>query len=183
MTGRFKRKLERINRGFGANGSLDSCRGPGILFCCAASDKKNGRTLEDWIEKGCDIDDYNEEVECDVRGSVALVADHATIACGEIKSSIRAFPDAVKQIELRVNLIAFVLHIVFKSGRFEHVIRKGIFLFSMARKMISGTSLRRPRTEYRFSFTVVSSGWGAFVGSWELPVGEQVAHGSNVRDI
>lgn len=53
MTGRFKRKLERMKRDSGENGLID-CSGPGIMFCCALSKAPkenwgNEQNLQAWI--------------------------------------------------------------------------------------------------------------------------------------
>jgi len=123
-TGRFKSKLERLKKGFGPDGNLEECSGPGIMICAALSMMPEGATESEWIENNCEIVDWKQEVECDIRGSVMLVEDHATISCGEIKSSIGGYSDAVKQMELRANLVEFVLQIVF-DNRFTHIVKKG----------------------------------------------------------
>jgi hypothetical protein len=119
-TGRFKSKLERLKKGFGSDRDLEECSGPGIMICAALSMMPNGATESELIE----IVDWKQEIEFDIRGSVMLVEDHATISCGEIKSSIGGYSDAVKQMELRANLIEFVLQIVF-DNRFTHIVKKG----------------------------------------------------------
>jgi hypothetical protein len=133
MTGRFKRKLERIKRASHKNGLID-CSGPGIMFCCALSkapkeDWGNEQNqLQYWIRsENFDIFDYNEEVECDIRGSVALVGSHATISCGEIKSTFHreAYASAVAQLQLRSNLVEFVLRQIFGKRFTTNTIKKG----------------------------------------------------------
>jgi hypothetical protein len=128
--GRFKRKLERIKATFLGKNGLTSCSGPGIMFCCAVSCAPkmiwgDENSLRKWIEDVCDIFEYSEEVECDVRGSVMLIGKYATISCGEIKSSIATYSTAVKQMELRAKLIEFILHCVFGSDSFDTVTKKG----------------------------------------------------------
>jgi hypothetical protein len=138
MTGTFKNKLERIKKAFvdSGNEGLSSCSGPGILLCCGVTqysnivcspegdDAQDVSLLKEWIEEKCNIFDFKEEIECDIRGTVTLVDDHATITCGEIKSSINDYGAAVKQINLRINVTKFVLDRVFQ-GRFKQTIRKG----------------------------------------------------------
>ena len=142
MTGRFKRKLERLKNGFTCRAKEDisdalaTCSGPGIMFCCALAyapkkDWRNEDALCKWISDTCDIFDYNEEVECDLRGSVSLVEKHATISCGEIKSNASAYGEAVKQMELRSKLVEFVLQCIF-DHRFEKITKKGhLFVLEM----------------------------------------------------
>jgi len=124
----FKKKLERIKKGCAANvDNLADCGGPGILFACALT-KCSAEDLEstkEWIEKHCNIFDFNEEVECDMRGKVALVDHAAIIEAAEIKSSFTEMDKAKKQLELRVSLVKFALDHVFEKGRFQNVITKG----------------------------------------------------------
>lgn len=132
MTGRFKRKLERIKRASDKNGLTD-CSGPGIMFCCALSrapkeDWGNEQNLQAWICRDeFDVFDSIEEVECDIRGSVSLVGAHATISCGEIKSTLtrKAYKSAVAQLQLRSSLIEFVLRQIFGERFIMHTIKKG----------------------------------------------------------
>jgi hypothetical protein len=138
MTGRFKRKLERLKNGFTCrdrediSGVLATCSGPEVMFCCALpyapkKDWSSQGALCKWLCDSCDIFDYNEEVECDLRGSVSLVETHATISCGEIESNA----SAVKQMELRSKLVEFVLQCVF-GHRFDKIMKKGhLFILEM----------------------------------------------------
>jgi hypothetical protein len=126
-TGKFKRTLERLKKGFD-EGGLEDCDGSGIMICLELSMVPKAHRVplkwEQWIEEHSDIRNWNEEVECDIRGSVMLVGGHALISVGEIKTSIKYRHDAVVQMTQRGNLIEFVLQNIFDC-RFDHVVKKG----------------------------------------------------------
>lgn len=110
---------------------MGSNDGPGILMCCAVTqyiytcEKVENVSLKDWIEEKCDIFSFQEEVKGDIRGGVSLVNDFASVECGEIRSSIEEYGEAVAQMNLRINLVKFVLDHAFQSGRFKHVVGIG----------------------------------------------------------
>jgi len=58
---------------------------------------------------------------------VALVGSHATISCGEIKSTFHreAYASAVAQLQLRSSLVEFVLRQTFGERFIMHTIKKG----------------------------------------------------------
>jgi hypothetical protein len=131
-TGIFKRKLERLKNGFTneVNGddviNFTNFKGPGIMICCEFSQIPNqSQPSPSEIRH---ISKWKEEVECDIRGSVTLIGESATISTGEIKSSATEYASAVTQISLRVALIEYILQLVLeKEGkkRFTSVIKKG----------------------------------------------------------
>jgi hypothetical protein len=132
MTGTFKQKLERIKIATDNNGLVD-CSGPGIMFCCALTkapkeDWGIESRLKAWID-GTDLnfEHYRQEVECDIRGSVSLVGSHATISCGEIKTTFtcEAYASAVAQLQLRSSLVEFVLRQIFGERFIMNTIKKG----------------------------------------------------------
>ncbi len=105
MTGRFKRKLERLKNGFTCRAKEDisdalaTCSGPGIMFCCALAyapkkDWKNEDALCKWISDTCDTFAYNEEAECAPRRPVSLIQTHALISCPHIHSHVSAYGHA-----------------------------------------------------------------------------------------
>jgi len=107
-----------------------NCYGPGIMICCELSQIEN--QVQPSAENIRDIREWKEEVECDIRGSVSLIDNYATISTGEIKTSAKEYNKATKQIELRVALIEYILQLALeKEGnnkekkRFTNVIKKG----------------------------------------------------------
>jgi hypothetical protein len=111
-------------------------------------------SLRKWIVDDCDIFEYNEEVECDIRGSVMLIDKYATISCGEIKSSIASYSTAVKQMELRAKLIEFILHCVFGSDCFDIITKKGhLFVLQMISGWLQGLLVLRRVINCPFSST------------------------------
>jgi hypothetical protein len=132
-TGTFKRKLERLQVGFTCDGTTGykNCSGPGIMICCELSEAPRveiGDTdlVRDWIQSESKIENWNEEVECDVRGSVVLIRTHATLSTGEIKCSMTDYAKAKEQMKCRLDLIEFILQLVL-DNRFEEVVKKGHF--------------------------------------------------------
>lgn len=139
-TGKFKRKLERLKVGFSSAGTsgYTNCSGPGIMICCELSRAPKECHEEDdickWIVSSSKIHDWNEEVECDVCGSVVLIEPHATLSSGEIKCSMTEYGEAVRQIQLRLGLVEFILQVLF-GDRFHDIIKKGhIFVLDKVEK-------------------------------------------------
>jgi hypothetical protein len=109
-------------------GAFADYRGQGIMVCSALCMMPKGDNVADWIAKSDNVD-WRLELECDLRGSVMLVGDNAVISVSEIESSSNEYGTAVKQMELRANLIALILQIVFDS-RFKRIVKKGhIYIF------------------------------------------------------
>lgn len=111
--------LKRIKKAFPSDQTgeeddlkgLLSCEGPGVMLVELAS-----RYTAAELEVKEDLfDDLHELVEMDLRGTITLVGTHATVACGEAKSSWSGLSEAKKQLKLRTRFLKTVVNVVFPN--------------------------------------------------------------------
>ena len=112
--------LKRIKKAFpsdqtGEEDDLEgllSCEGPGVMLVELAS-----RYTAAELEVKEDLfDDLHELIEMDLRGTITLVGTHATVACGEAKSSWSGLSEAKKQLKLRTRFLKTVVNMVFPNN-------------------------------------------------------------------
>lgn len=138
VTYNVKEKLERLkkacpkpqkNDGAEEAGDLSnllSCEGPGVMLLQVASifTKVQLMTEDNIFDKGV----LYEEIELDMRGTISLVGRHATIACGETKSSLALRAKGVSQLQVRTRFLETVVQVLFPD-KFEHFVLIGHLFF------------------------------------------------------
>ena len=109
--------LERLKKTFPDSTGHDpfprllSCDGPGVMPLNLAS-----KYTVSELEKESDIfatGKLHEQVENDMRGTISLVGHHATIECGEAKSSFSGLGKAKTQLIVRVRFLKTTIEAIF----------------------------------------------------------------------
>ena len=88
---------------------LLTCDGPGVMLIKLAS-RYNATTLQ--METNV-FQHIQESIEFDMRGTIHLVVDHATVTCGEAKSSLADLKRAKEQVCKRTHFLKTVVSTVF----------------------------------------------------------------------
>lgn len=91
--------------------ALLDCDGPGVMLLHLASNY----TVEE-LKKHTNIFDagiLHKEIELDLRGTIMLIKGHATISCGETKSSMNQSSKGIEQLEVRVNFLKTCVQTIF----------------------------------------------------------------------
>ena len=103
--------------------ALLSCDGPGVMLL-ELSSRFNDETSQWTMATGESFfDSVCESIEYDLRGTITLVDTHATIACGEIKTSYTGLKIAKKQLLIRTQFLKHAVNVIF--GEFENVVLLG----------------------------------------------------------
>jgi len=127
------RKLERLKKVFPDEDNhgimedkLLECDGPGVMLLELAS-KYDVTTL---AEETSIFDNgvLHEQIENDLRGSIQLVGNHGTIACGEAKSSFVALAKAKKQLQVRATFMETVVKTMFPGKITSFVLIGHVFI-------------------------------------------------------
>ena len=90
---------------------LLTCDGPGVMLIKLAS-RYNATTLQ--METNV-FQHIQESIEFDMRGTIHLVVDHATVTCGKAKSSLADLKKAEEQVCKRTHFLKTVVSTVFPS--------------------------------------------------------------------
>ena len=98
--------MERLKKAF-HNKELEdkddptlTCEGPGVMLIALAS-RYNATTLQTETNV---FQHIQESIEFDMRGTIHLVVNHATVTCGEAKSSLAGLAKAKEQVCKRTRL-------------------------------------------------------------------------------
>jgi hypothetical protein len=113
--------LERLKKAFATNvgdgvdpvveTELLTCDGPGVMLIELAS-RYDAATLQ--VETKV-FQCLEGSIEFDMRGTMQLVGTHATVSCGEAKSSLANLDKAKEQIRTRTHFLKTVVNTVFHS--------------------------------------------------------------------
>ena len=88
-----------------------TCEGPGVMLIALAS-RYNAATLQTETNV---FQHIQESIEFDMRGTIHLVVNHATVTCGEAKSSLADLKKAKEQVCKRTHFLTTVVSTVFPS--------------------------------------------------------------------
>jgi len=154
--------LQRLKKAFPAEKkesvlepALLTCDGPGVMLL-ELSSKCTTTDLEiksDIFEKG----DLHEQIENDLRGKIDLVGHHATITCGEVKSSFAGVSKGKEQLIVRTRFLKTVVDTIF-AGQFREFILIGhLFVPTQAadgKTQLPANELRKDEEELQVSIYI-----------------------------
>jgi hypothetical protein len=113
---------ERLKKAFSTNvgdgvdpvvaTELLNCDGPGVMLIELAS-RYDAATLQ--VETNV-FQCVEESIELDMRGTILLVGTHATVTCGEAKSSLANLEKAKEQVRTRTRFLKTVVSTVFPAN-------------------------------------------------------------------
>ena len=122
--------MERLKKAFSAKvedgadpvvaTELLTCDGPGVMLIELASRCDAARLQMKTNVFQC----IEESIELDMRGTILLVGTHATVTCGEAKSSLASLKKAKEQVRTRTRFLKTVVSTVFPSN-FETFVEIG----------------------------------------------------------
>eukprot|EP00543_Licmophora_paradoxa_P007768 CAMPEP_0202441356 /NCGR_PEP_ID=MMETSP1360-20130828/839_1 /ASSEMBLY_ACC=CAM_ASM_000848 /TAXON_ID=515479 /ORGANISM="Licmophora paradoxa, Strain CCMP2313" /LENGTH=341 /DNA_ID=CAMNT_0049056301 /DNA_START=111 /DNA_END=1136 /DNA_ORIENTATION=- len=121
--------MERLKKSLSLSdlqdGILSECNGPGVMLIELASRYPDPNDLmnETNVFQG-----LCEQIECDLRGTITMVGDHATVACGEIKSSFKCLQKAKEQLKKRLHFLKTAIEQVFPQTFSNFVLIGHVFV-------------------------------------------------------
>ncbi len=128
----WKKFLVRLKKVVVSSDRIDellSCGGPGIMLAglmskamiwrSAEKNQKSASTQDYLLQVKNPFQEFSEEVEFDMRGTILLVSPHVTVAVGEIKSSLTHLHEAKAQLSYRCALLLWTVKTVLPSRRYK----------------------------------------------------------------